>query len=372
MVIKNVRAFCNDGFEEKDIFIENGRIAEKTSDWGEMIDGNGLLALPALVDIHLHGAAGHDFCEGNHEAIEAIAKFEASRGVMAFCPAVMSYDEQTLTRVMSAAAEYKSSSGSSDLVGINMEGPFISAEKAGAQNLRYLKSPDIEMFIRLQRAAGGLIKLVDIAPELPSAMDFVRALRGSVRISLAHSDCGYDCAKEFFEAGGRHITHLFNAMNGLHHRSPGPIAAAMESDCTAELIADGIHIHPAMVRAAFNCFGARRIILISDSMMACGMPNGEYSLGGQAVTVSGARCFLTEQPETLAGSCTDLYGCMKTAVEMGVLLKDAVLAATANSAEAIGIEKDYGSLKAGRWGNIILADEKLNIAGMIQKGRIIS
>lgn len=371
MVIKNVLAFGENGFEKRNIFAENGRITDFAPKFeGEIINGEGLLALPGLVDIHLHGAAGHDFCEGNETAIAAIAEYEASRGVLAFCPAVMSYDEKTLTAVVKAAAEHENSKGS-DLVGINMEGPFLNPKRAGAQNPKYLQNPDAEMFTRLQRAADGLIKLVDIAPELAGGFEFAERLCKTVKVSLAHSDCDYDCAKRFFALGASHITHLFNAMNGINHRSPGPIAAAWESDCTAELIADGVHIHPSVVKLAFELFDGR-LILISDSMMSCGLPDGEYSLGGQRVTVSGRRCTLTEQPDTLAGSCTDLFGCLKSAVEMGVPIEKAVAAASIIPAKAIAAAQDYGSLAAGRFANIILTDAELNIVRVIQKGKIIA
>ena len=203
----------------------------------------------------------------------------------------------------------------------------------------------------------------------PGALEFIKECHGEVRVSLAHTCTDYDTAIAAFDAGATHMTHLYNAMPGITHREPGPIIAALERGAEVELITDNVHIHPAMVRFTFRTFGDDHVILIADSMMACGLPDGQYSLGGQAVTVKGPRATLTEQPGTIAGSATCLYDCMKRAVlEMGVPLESAVRAASENPARSIGIDNDYGSLSAGRYGNVILADEALNIQAVVQKG----
>ena len=334
----------------------------------EVLDAKGAYALPGLVDIHFHGAMGKDFCDGTEEAIQTLADFEASKGVLAICPATMTFSEEILNGVMDAAAAHRNGKGA-DLVGINMEGPFISPKKVGAQNPEYLHPADVGMFRRLQKRANGLIKLVDVAPEEPGALEFIRECCGEVRISIAHTCTSYDTACAAFDAGATHMTHLYNAMPGITHREPGPIIAALERGAEVELITDNVHIHPAMVRFTFRTFGDDHVILIADSMMACGLPDGQYSLGGQAVTVKGPRATLTEQPGTIAGSATCLYDCMKRAVlEMGVPLESAVRAASENPARSIGIDNDYGSLSAGRYGNVILADEALNIQAVVQKG----
>ena len=223
-----------------------------------------------------------------------------------------------------------------------------------------------------QAAVDGLIKLVDIAPEEPGALEFIAACHDEVRISIAHTCTDYDTAKAAFAAGASHMTHLYNAMPGITHRAPGPIIAALEDGAEVELITDNVHIHPAMVRFTFNTFGADRVILIADSMMACGLPDGQYSLGGQAVTVRGPRATLTEQPGTIAGSATCLFDCMKRAVlDMGVPLESAVRAATLNPARSIGIDADYGSLDAGRYGNVVLVDDKLDILKVVRHGEVI-
>ena len=374
MIVRNAKVFT-DGcrFVEKDLVIRDGRIvfgAAPRAD-EEIVDAGGAYALPGLVDIHFHGAVGHDFCDADEAGLQAIADFEASKGVLAICPATMTFNEEILNGIMDVAAAHRNGRGA-DLVGINMEGPYISPSKVGAQNPKYVMGADAGMFRRLQARSGGLIKLVDVAPEEPGNLDFIRACHGEVRISIAHTCADYDTAKAAFAAGASHMTHLYNAMPGITHRAPGPIIAALEEGAEVELITDGIHIHPAMVRFTFNTFGDDHVILIADSMMACGLPDGQYSLGGQAVTVKGALATLTEHPGTIAGSATCLYDCMRHAVlDMGVPLASAVRAATLNPARSIGIDADYGSLEPGRWGNVVLADEQLNIQKVIQKGVVL-
>lgn len=337
----------------------------------QVIDADGLYALPGLVDIHFHGAVGHDFCDADPEGLQAIADFEASKGVLAICPATMTFSEEILNGIMDVAAAHKNERGA-DLVGINMEGPYISPKKVGAQNPKYVMAADAGMFHRLNERSGGLIKLVDVAPEEPGNMDFIKECSKEVCISIAHTCTDYDTAKAAFAAGANHMTHLYNAMPGINHRDPGPIIAALEDGAMVELITDGVHIHPAVVRFTFNTFGDDHVVLIADSMMACGLPDGAYSLGGQAVTVRGPRATLTEHPDTIAGSATCLYDCMRHAVlQMGVPLESAVRAASENPARCIGIEADYGSLAEGRIGNVILADADLNIRTVIRHGEVL-
>ena len=374
MIIKNARIYTPEHtFKAGDLTIRDGRIAfgAPPLEGEEVLDANGAYALPGLVDIHFHGAVGHDFCDADEAGLQAIADFEASKGVLAICPATMTFSEEILNGIMDVAAAHKNGQGA-DLVGINMEGPYISPKKIGAQNPKYVQGADAAMFRRLQARSGGLIKLVDVAPEEPGNLDFIRDCHNEVCISIAHTCTDYDTAKTAFAAGASHMTHLYNAMPGITHRAPGPIIAALEDGADVELITDNVHIHPAVVRFTFNTFGDDHVILIADSMMACGLPDGAYSLGGQAVTVRGPRATLTEHPDTIAGSATCLYDCMRRAVcEMGVPLESAVRAATENPARSIGVDADYGSLAAGRYGNVVLADDDLNILAVVQKGKVI-
>lgn len=374
MIIRNAKVYTpQHTFAVQDLVIRNGRIVPqaKAEPGEQVIDADGLYALPGLVDIHFHGAVGHDFCDADPEGLQAIADFEASKGVLAICPATMTFSEEILNGIMDVAAAHKNERGA-DLVGINMEGPYISPKKVGAQNPKYVMAADAGMFRRLNERSGGLIKLVDVAPEEPGNLDFIKECSKEVCISIAHTCTDYATAKAAFAAGANHMTHLYNAMPGINHREPGPIIAALEDGAMVELITDGVHIHPAVVRFTFNTFGDDHVVLIADSMMACGLPDGAYSLGGQAVTVRGPRATLTEHPDTIAGSATCLYDCMRHAVrEMGVPLESAVRAASENPARCIGIEEDYGSLTEGRIGNVILADADLNIRTVIRHGEVL-
>ena len=367
MVIQNARLFQPNGsFRAGDLFIEDGRFAASAG--GEVLGADGLTAIPGLVDLHFHGCVGYDFCDGTPEAFAAITRYEASVGVGAVCPATMTYPEEVLGRIADAAAAWETVEDGAELVGVNMEGPFFSEKKKGAQNAAYLHKPDAEMFRRLQARARGLFKLCNIAPELDGALDCIRSLAGEVRISLAHTDADYDTAKAAYEAGAKQATHLYNAMPPYSHRAPGVIGAACDFAEAAELIADGVHVHPSAVRLTFRAFGDDRVILISDSMMAAGMPDGEYSLGGQPVTVRGNLATLADG--TIAGSATNLLDCMRTAVrEMGIPLGSAVKAAAVNPAKAIGVYDRYGSLEIGKTANVILLDDALEVKGIFLRGK---
>lgn len=380
MIIKNAQVYTGEHvFEKKDIYIKNDRFVEnpdpENEDAETVIDAEGLYAVPGLVDIHFHGASGFDFCSATQEELLKIAEYEAQNGILAMCPATMSYDEEILGTVMDKARKYGETvqgQAAADLVGINMEGPFINVKKAGAQNPEYIMPADVEMFRRLQKRSNGLIKLIDVAPEFAEGMALVEKCHEEVRISIAHTECDYDTAMEAFNKGASHMTHLYNAMPGITHRQPGPIIAALESGAGVELITDGIHVHPAMVRFTFQMFGADKVILISDSMEATGLPDGNYQLGGQAVTVMGKKAVITDKPDVIAGSVTNLFACMRNCVlDMGIPLEQAVRAATENPAKAIGIEKEYGRIEEGNYANLILMDKELNIMKIIRKGKVI-
>lgn len=367
MRITNVKVFRPNGFfKPGEIAIEDGVFAAHSE--GAFLDGEGCYAIPGLVDIHFHGCVGHDFCDGTNEAISAIARYEAKSGITAICPATMTYSEEILGKICDAAAAFQPEEDMAALVGINMEGPFIAPSKKGAQNPAYLQLPDAEMFRRLNQRSGGLVKLLDLAPELEGAMEAIAELKDEVRISLAHTDAGYEIAMKAFQAGAKHVTHLYNAMNGLSHRKPGLVGAAFDGAETAELICDGVHIHPAVVRTTFHVMGADRMVLISDSMMATGLDDGDYSLGGQAVKVVGNLATLADG--TIAGSATNLMNCMRTAVlKMGIPFGIAVKAATVNPAKAIGVYDRHGSIDVGKSADLVLMDKDLNVRQVILRGK---
>lgn len=369
MWIKNGWVFQeNRTFIKGDIATQQDKISD-TSDDGRIIDAEHLYVIPGLTDIHFHGCMGYDFCDGTKEALDAITKYQLSRGITTICPASMTYDENHLTEIFKTASGYNNTKGS-DIVGIHMEGPFISREKKGAQNPDYIQNPDMEMFARLQSAAGGKIKLCDIAPELPGAVNFICKLSGDVAISLAHTAADYDTAMRAFSAGASHVTHLYNAMPPFLHRSPGVIGAASDAaDAYVELIGDGIHVSPATLRATLKMMGEDRVVLISDSLRSAGMPDGEYELSGQRVYKKGNRTTLADG--TLAGSSVDLMEVLRSVVqEMQIPLETAVTCAAVNSAKSIGIYDTYGSLEKGKQANVVLLDKDLNIKYIIKDGVI--
>lgn len=382
MIIKNAYVYTlEEGFVKKDTVIENGYFAEndRPPQAGEtVIDAGEDYLIPGLVDVHFHGCAGHDFSDGTPEAMAAIGDYELKCGVTAICPAAMTLSEETLRTVCENAYEYASGDSSgvtgrqtARLCGVHLEGPFISEEKKGAQNPAYIKKPDQEMFHRLQEAAHGLIRLITLAPEAEGATDFIHALHRQVHISLGHTTSDYDTARKAFELGADHVTHCFNAMPGFTHRAPGVIGAA--ADCAhvmPELICDGIHVHPAAVRAAFALFGSARMILISDSMRAAGMADGAYTLGGLDVNVKGKLATLADG--TIAGSVTNLMECMRAAVSMGIPLETAVRCATYNPAKSIGVEALYGRIAPGAYGDcVLLSKEDLSVQKVILGGEAV-
>lgn len=370
MLIKNAKVYTEDGvFKVQDIWMEEGKfVSEGESD--TVIDAAGLLAIPGLTDIHFHGCVGHDFCDGTEEAIAAMAEYEAKNGITTICPATMTMSEETLLRVAHTAAAYGNESGAI-LAGINMEGPFISKEKKGAQNERYIQSPDMELYRRLQKASGGMFRLVSIAPEMNGAIEFIQEIKGEAVASIAHTTADYECTRQALDQGASHVTHLYNAMPPYNHRNPGVVGAASDSEtCTVEIICDGIHIHPAVVRNTFRIFGSDRVVLVSDSMMAAGMKDGEYSLGGQSVTVTGKTALLEDG--TIAGSASNLMDCVRVCVkEMDIPLEQAVKSAAVNPAKVIGIYDRYGSITPGKIANLVLLNEELEINSVYVKGRLL-
>ncbi len=356
----------NQGFIRETLHVQNGRFTDHpTGD--TVIDADGCYVIPGLIDIHFHGCVGHDFCDASLEGLTTMAEYELSQGITSICPASMTLAKDVITDVCKNGQKYASQrekTTQSRLVGINLEGPFVNYEKRGAQNPEYIVSANYEMLEGWQKASGGLAKLLTIAPETEGALDFIKKVKSSdlkdISISIGHTTSDYDTAMAAFKNGADHVTHLYNAMPGFTHRAPGVIGAAFDTDnCYAEIICDGVHIHPSAVRTAFSMFTDDRIVLISDSMMATGMPDGMYALGGQDVVVKGNNATLADG--TLAGSVTNLADCMRTAVSMGISLASAVKCATINPARSIGIDKDYGSLEVGKVADFVLLNSDLTL-----------
>ena len=371
MLIKNLSVFTPDfTFKPGCVAVQGSRFAAPSaaSD-DEVIDAHGLKAIPGLVDIHFHGGGGHDFMEGTPKALSCIAKYEAAVGVTTICPATMTMSEAAITKACANVRDYKVKDDGADVVGINMEGPFVSPNKVGAQNPEFVHKPDVDFFRRCNAAAGGKIKLMAIAPEEPNAIDVIRLLNKEVLSSIAHTCCSYDIACQAIAAGATHLTHCYNAMPGLAHRDPGPIAAMADARWgEAEIICDGIHIHPAAVRAAFRMLGEERMIFISDSMMAVGLEDGTYELGGQPVYVKGR--LATLKSGTIAGSATNLYDCMVNAYKtMGLALNTVIRCATYNPARSIKVLDDYGTIEQGKVASMLVVDSDLNLKGVLLRGK---
>lgn len=378
MIIRGAAVYTEDNrFENKDIYINGDIFTGEEDGCGKIIDGSGCYAIPGLTDIHFHGCVGKDFCDGTLEAIDTIAAYQARVGVTTIAPATMTLDKDTLYAVCEAAAEYhdRQEKGefaqSAVLCGINMEGPFISKEKMGAQKPKYIQKANDELYENMQAKSGGLIKLVDIAPETEGAIDFIRRKKGKTVLSIAHTTADYDTAMAAFEAGATHVTHLYNAMPPFSHRAPGVIGAAADAGAEVELICDGVHVYPSAVRATFRMFGDDNIILISDSMMATGLADGDYSLGGQPVKVTGNLATLKDG--TIAGSATNLMECLRIVVgQMKIPLESAVKCAAVNSAKSIGIYDKYGSITSGKIANLVLLDKKdLSLKKVILRGELL-
>lgn len=376
MILKNVQVYGEDRqFHEGEVYIYGGLFENEPKEGDtEVVDGEGCYAIPGLIDVHLHGCMGYDFCDGSFEAIEKIAEYEASVGVTAIAPATMTLPPEELEKILETAADYREArpnTSGADLVGINMEGPFISKKKRGAQDEKYIIPCDIELGKRFVKASRGLVKYMGIAPEeSKDSSEFIRAMKQDVTVALAHTNADYKTAMEAMEAGAGHAVHLYNAMSSYTHREPGVVGAVSDTEkAYAELICDGIHVHGAAIRATFKMLGTERIILVSDSMRATGMGDGIYTLGGLDVEVQGKHARLVEN-KALAGSVTNLMDCLRNLVQnVGIPLEDAVACATCNPAKSLGEYEGYGSISPGKKANMVLLDEKLQIRSVIKDGQ---
>lgn len=366
MIIKGGKVIQEDGsFLEQALYINDHRLVDKAEyqDDGKVIDAEGLLVLPGLVDIHSHGAAGEDFSDGNPEGLKKILQYEKRCGITSYCPTSMTFPKERLRQIFASIKGAQTEEGAK-VVGINMEGPFLDPAKKGAHVEEWIAAPDAAFVRELNQDGDGLVRLVTLAPNMEGAEEFIKEMHEEVCISLGHTAADYDCASRAMKLGAHHVTHLYNAMQPFGHRAPGLIGAAMDDpECMVELICDGYHIHPSAIRAAFRLFGPERVILISDSMRATGMENGTYELGGQEVTVKDRKAVLKDG--TLAGSATNLYGCMCKAIEFGIPLEQAIMAATANPARSIGIFDRVGSIRIGKQADLLLVSENLELKRVI-------
>jgi N-acetylglucosamine-6-phosphate deacetylase len=339
------------------------------------INARGTTVVPGFVDVHIHGAGGRDVMEGSREALEIIAATVAARGTTSLVATTVTASEietcdsvTGITRFILEGSEDPARELSAEVLGIHFEGPFISPARRGVHPPEWIVSPSTEMLGRFLAVARGTGQILTLAPELPGALDLISAARkAGLVVSLGHTDATYEQAQAAIEAGATHAAHVFNAMRPFSHRGTGVIGAVLTSPkVSAELIADGIHVDEPAMRMLLELKTPERVILVSDGISATGMPNGKYQLGKFAVNVSGGVARNAEGK--LAGSTLTLDRALGNMVALGVPLTSAVRMVTANPARQIGLGTRKGILAAGADADLVLLDEKLEVAGVMTRG----
>ena len=354
MLFKNGLVFTDSGvFRRLDVRTNGDRIAEigeNLPENGEEVkDLSGKKLVPGFIDIHTHGCGGCDFCDATPEAY-------LKAGVTTVLGTSMTLPVDQLLKIFTAYREFADhQTHGARMVGINMEGPFISAAKKGAHIAEYVVPADFETFQKLNEASGGRIRQVDVAPEIPGNLDFIRKASEVCTVCVAHTAGGYEEAMAAYAAGAASNTHLYNAMSGFSHRAPGVVGAVFDSDTFAEIICDGFHINPAVIRATFREMGDDRLCLISDSLRAAGCPNGVYELGGQQVHVQDGKATL--ENGTIAGSVIDSRIAVERAIAFGVGEETALKAATINPARAIRLDREIGSITVGKLADLLVVSD---------------
>ena len=377
MIIKNAEIFSGNRFQRGSVEFDErfqalylDDAAESGVHTGEeVLDAKDCYLIPGLVDIHTHAAVDADASDGDIEGLHRMSKYYAAGGVTTFFPTTLTLPEEQLRKAIRAAREYVREKDEARIGGVHLEGPFINMEKRGAQNPDYIKTPDLDMFKRLVDEGQGLVKFITIAPETEGAIEFIEEASKDCRVSLGHTACDYETAMKAFGAGATHLTHLYNAMPSLLHRAPGLIAAGVDAGAEAELIVDGLHSHPAMVRLAHKMFG-ENLILISDSARCAGMPDGEYELGGIPIELKEGKATI-KGSDTIAGSAIHLMDGLRNAAQFGIPLEKAVYAATTRPAISAGIDDEVGSIKEGLLADMVLLDRDLSVKAVFVDGERI-
>lgn len=372
MLLKNV-CFYNEVFEKEiaDIEIENGRIKSIGIINGEGRDMSGFTAIPGFVDIHIHGCAGGDFSDADTNSLDKMSSYLAKNGVTSFCGTSMTLGGDILLNIVSCAADYKGKESGAKLAGINLEGPYIAISKKGAQKESCIRRGSVEEFNSLFKASGGMIKLITIAPESFDSDEFIKQVSQKCTVSIGHSAADAQEAQRAFDRGVHHVTHLYNAMTGMTHREAGIVGTALDNEkVMCELICDGGHICPAVLRNTFKILGENRACVISDSMRAAGLGTGKYEFGGQDVFVEENGRYAVLENGTIAASISNIYLEFKNLLEFGIDFKTALKSCTINPARAIGAADEIGSIAVGKCADMVFLDDELKIKEVYINGTL--
>ena len=372
MLLKNV-CFYNEVFEKEtaDILIENGKISAIGAIDGEGRDMSGLLALPGFVDIHIHGADGGDCSDASFASLEKISRYLAKCGVTSFCATTMTLGRETLCSIAKTVSEYRGREDGAKIAGINLEGPFIALSKKGAQNGSFVRAGSVEEFNEINEASGGCVKIITIAPEAFNSDEFIKEVSKKCTVSIGHSAANAQQAQRAFDMGAKHATHLYNAMTPMNHREAGTAGTALDCEKVfCELICDGGHICPAVLRNTFRILGENRACVISDSMRAAGLGAGEYELGGQRVYVKENGRYAVLADGTIAASISNVFEEFKNLLSFGIDFKTALKSCTVNPARAIGMENEIGSIAEGKCADIVFVDDNLEIREVYINGTL--
>lgn len=344
----------------------------KISSSTKVYDLDGMMLAPGFIDLLVHGGGGYGFADENDTAIEKASEFFFSHGTTGMLASLYSKPIKLLVKDVSRIAGYaEKNKGKTNVLGIHMEGPFINPEMKGAMKEEYLWDPDVAKWEELFSASRGYIKLMTIAPELPGNLDVMRAAANDgVVLSIGHSTALLHDIENAIDNGAAHVTHMFNAMRPFHHRTPGVIVGALlRNELKLELIADAIHVHPAVMRLLYNIKGDGGIILITDAIRASGMPDGDYTFMDQKITVKDKKAFLEDG--TLAGSTLTLDQAVKNMVELvGVPLTDAVRMASLNGAKVLACENRKGIIAVGKDADLVVMDSKFDVHMTIYQGTV--
>lgn len=354
MIIKN----CNIFGEIKDIVISDGIIEDIVDNAGDSfdLDAQNKQVIPGLIDVHFHGAMGVDTMDGE---LQKLSLYLAKNGTTAFLPTTMTSSKEEILKVTETSCNVTGA----EILGFHLEGPFIAESRKGAQNSEDIRSASIEEFNGYKN-----VKMITVAPETEGCMEFIADVAENCVVSVGHTDCDYETAVKAIDNGAKCLTHIYNAMPSFLHRAPGPVGAAVDKNIYVQLIAEGMHVAPSMVKSTYRTFGADRVCLISDSIRPAGMEDGEYVCGGLEVVLKDGIARVKDG--AIAGSTATLLDCVRKCVEFGISFKDAVKMATETPADLLGIS-NKGRLQKGYDADIVVLNKDLTVDNVIIKGILI-